>query len=273
MVTLQDLFKVLSHPQSLHAACVHAPIILAMVGALLCTLALVTKGRNATIQVAACVCLAIVMASALVAANAGEKAFAQMGDVPAIARQTAATHRWMAERVWLLALLSLGAAALALSPRPRVALAGRGLAAVLACGLAAWVGLTAHHGGTLVYEHGVGLPPKAPSQAASPQTEIEVDPRLAFFDSDVRPLLMHNCMSCHGPAEFAANGLSLTSPLGALKGGKRGPSIVAGHPEASLLLRAVRGEGMQRMPYNQPPLTAAQIAILERWIRDGAVWH
>lgn len=271
--TPQELLDVLRRPQALHAALVHAPIILAMIGALLCALVLATRGRNATLRTAASACLAIVLVSALAAASAGERTFAEIGDPSIAARQAAATHRWMAERVWMFAVTALAASALAWAKRPGLAQAGRVVAAAASGLLAAWVGLTAHHGGTLVYQHGIGVPHARPPLTNPPAVEQPDDPRVALFESDVRPLLARNCMGCHGPEGYTASGLSLTSPAGFLKGGTRGPAVVPGDPGTSLLLRAVRGDGMPRMPYNQPALSKDEIETLQRWIRDGAVWR
>lgn len=44
-----------------------------------------------------------------------------------------------------------------------------------------------------------------------------------------------------------------------------------GRPEASELLRRVRGQARPRMPFDGPPyLDDADIALIERWIADGA---
>jgi cytochrome c553 len=91
-----------------------------------------------------------------------------------------------------------------------------------------------------------------------------------FFETRVRPVLMGRCAACHG--ENAASGLRVDSRAALLKGGKRGAAIVAGDPGASLLLEAVRGtHATLRMP-PAGPLAAGEVAALETWIRDGAVW-
>ena len=59
---------------------------------------------------------------------------------------------------------------------------------------------------------------------------------------------------------------------GMKKGGKRGPSIVAGDPENSLLIKAVRQtDPALKMPYGGK-LKDAEIADLEAWIKAGAAW-
>ena len=66
-------------------------------------------------------------------------------------------------------------------------------------------------------------------------------------------------------------GLRLDTREGAVKGGDMEPAIVAGKPDASLLMKAVRREGDLKMPPDQP-LNDAQIRSLAKWIERGAAW-
>ena len=59
-----------------------------------------------------------------------------------------------------------------------------------------------------------------------------------FFELKVRPVLVNNCYSCH--AASAMGGLRLDSRDAMLKGGNRGPALVPGDPDNSLLIQAVR---------------------------------
>jgi len=90
------------------------------------------------------------------------------------------------------------------------------------------------------------------------------------FERHVRPLFIERCHKCHAGDE-AKGGLRLDSRTAALKGGDTGAAIVAGKPEESLLLQAVRHENGLEMPPDGK-LTAAQVEALALWIRDGAVW-
>ena len=86
----------------------------------------------------------------------------------------------------------------------------------------------------------------------------------------IKPLLETHCIACHN-AEDPQSGLRLDAAVLMLKGGNRGPALVAGSPEKSLLLKAVRGDGeLLRMPLELDPLAAEEIALLERWIAQGA---
>jgi hypothetical protein len=96
------------------------------------------------------------------------------------------------------------------------------------------------------------------------------DPAQHFTDR-VRPLLESRCISCHGPDKVKA-GLRMDSRDALLKGGDSGPAIVPGKPSESLLLQAVLHT---KKDLEMPPkekLTATDIAVLERWISDGAPW-
>jgi len=93
---------------------------------------------------------------------------------------------------------------------------------------------------------------------------------LEFFENQVRPLLVASCIDCHGGDEQSGN-LRLDSPEAILKGGDRGPAIVANKPRDSLLIQAVRRTGELEMPPDET-LTKKQIAILEHWIEIGAPW-
>jgi hypothetical protein len=87
---------------------------------------------------------------------------------------------------------------------------------------------------------------------------------------DVKPILKERCYACHGPLKQKAK-LRLDTAASLLQGGRSGPAAVPGQPEKSLLLARVSArEESERMPPEGAPLTAAQIAVLTEWIRQGA---
>ena len=99
------------------------------------------------------------------------------------------------------------------------------------------------------------------------------DPEQAeFFESKVRPIFADNCYRCHSEkAEKLKGELRLDTPEAVLKGGASGPAIVAGDPDASLLIKAVRHTHPRlQMPFKGKKLAADQILILENWIKMGA---
>ena len=98
---------------------------------------------------------------------------------------------------------------------------------------------------------------------------LRADQSAEFFELRVRPVLANSCWTCHGP-ETQQGGLRLDSREWILAGGERGPAIIPGDPGSSLLMQALRHEGLQ-MPLGGR-LEASQIADFEGWIRDGAAW-
>lgn len=98
--------------------------------------------------------------------------------------------------------------------------------------------------------------------------EAEVD-----FNRDVRPILNAKCMACHGGVK-EAGGISVQYREDILGKGKSGEvCVVPGKPEASELIRRLTTEDEDdRMPKEKPPLSAEQIAILTRWVAQGAKW-
>ncbi len=94
-----------------------------------------------------------------------------------------------------------------------------------------------------------------------------------FFTAHVRPILQMNCYRCHG-AMNRRGGLNLETREGMLKGGHDGSVLVPGDPARSLLVRLIRHEGPANDPMNMPPrgkLSDADIAIVEQWVKAGAI--
>jgi hypothetical protein len=90
------------------------------------------------------------------------------------------------------------------------------------------------------------------------------------YASQIKPILTKHCVSCHGAAK-PRGGLRLDTAAAALSGGKGGPAIMPGKGAESPVVEAVKGEGAtDRMPLNQPPLSAAEITLIETWIDQGA---
>lgn len=92
---------------------------------------------------------------------------------------------------------------------------------------------------------------------------------LQFFETKIRPVLVQHCYECHSTtAEEAGGKLFLDSRDALLLGGEAGSVLVAGNPEASLIIQALRYDGIQMPPEN--PLPDAVINDFAEWIRRGA---
>ena len=99
---------------------------------------------------------------------------------------------------------------------------------------------------------------------------------LVFAQSDpqekaAKNILEAKCFACHG--DIRTSDLDLRDRGSLLKGGKRGPAVVPGNAEASLLYQAVRREGDLQMPLGRTPLTPAELSVLRDWINAGARWE
>jgi hypothetical protein len=86
----------------------------------------------------------------------------------------------------------------------------------------------------------------------------------------VKPLLREKCFACHGALKQEA-GLRLDT-LGFMRtGGKHGAAIEPGNAaSSSLFQRIASNDPDERMPREAAPLSPEQIALIRRWIDDGA---
>jgi hypothetical protein len=92
-----------------------------------------------------------------------------------------------------------------------------------------------------------------------------------FFERKIRPVLVQECYSCHSAeAKKHKGGLLLDTKRGVLDGGDTGPAIVAGKPNESLLIKAIRySDPDLRMPPKKK-LSPDVIADFEKWVAMGA---
>lgn len=108
------------------------------------------------------------------------------------------------------------------------------------------------------------------SSLRSAEGTSETSPQQArFFELHVRPLLAEHCLGCHDDQK-QKGGLRLDNLAGHLSGGDSGAAIVPGDPDDSLLIEAVRYEGLEMPPAGK--LDDESIRILERWVELGAPW-
>lgn len=286
---LQELMK----PQLLHAASVHFPIVLALLGIPLLYVAAVSSTEKNTLLWMAFACYALLTVSGFLAARAG---FQAAEHVPSnVAPDVSATlhrHEEMAEKVWMFGLgitilIFLGFIKIKLFRVIVMILAMLGSIA-----LGGWVATTAHFGGMLVYKYGVGTPSIAKqekethppniiqdSPGTSPTNDAliplrEIDPKAAqevSYKRDIKPLFERFCVDCHGN-DSPKGGISLTSVASMkLSGRKSGPGIVPGNPDESSIVRYVRGEFLPRMPKGGPALSENDLHVIRCWIFAGAI--
>lgn len=91
------------------------------------------------------------------------------------------------------------------------------------------------------------------------------------FSADIAPVLVKNCVNCHGLARRPSGRFDLNSFQALLRGGESGPPVLPGKPAESLLVKKLKGTGGgQQMPLRKPPLPTTVIAKIEKWIAEGA---
>jgi DNA-binding beta-propeller fold protein YncE len=91
------------------------------------------------------------------------------------------------------------------------------------------------------------------------------------FREDLAPILIKNCVGCHGD-KTAESGFRLDSFTRAFEKGESGSvGFTAGMLEKSEVFhRLVSDDADERMPPESDPLPAEQIAMFKRWIEAGA---
>ena len=92
---------------------------------------------------------------------------------------------------------------------------------------------------------------------------------VAFFESRIRPVLVQHCYECHSSqADELKGGLSLENAASVVKGGDSGTAVVGGKPDESLILDALKYDGMEMPPDGKLPESVIQ--DFKKWIAMGA---
>ena len=113
--------------------------------------------------------------------------------------------------------------------------------------------------------HAAGFPAFGWDQP-SPQTSPPVS-----FLKDLAPVLVRNCIACHNPKKSEGKYV-MTTFAQLARGGVAGEGInlEPGDADASYFVELCRIDGEPRMPYKLDPLPSESIALIERWVKEGA---
>ena len=130
----------------------------------------------------------------------------------------------------------------------------RFLAALVAAGACGW---------------GAALLAQQPGAAAVKAAPTAAAPARVDFARHIKPILEARCLECHSQTR-RKGGLSLATYEDLLDGGKDGAIVRPGRAAASMLRKRLIGEVDEPMPKDDEPLTPAQIALITRWIDEGA---
>jgi hypothetical protein len=91
------------------------------------------------------------------------------------------------------------------------------------------------------------------------------------YGRQIAPLFALYCTGCHGISNPSSN-FRVTQFAALRAGGDIGDDIVPGRPDSSVLVHLIEGRRgpRQRMPQDSAPLSSSQIALVRRWISEGA---
>jgi len=104
------------------------------------------------------------------------------------------------------------------------------------------------------------------------------------FSEQIRPLLNRNCTGCHGGVK-QAGGFSLLYKESAFGKTNHGIGIVPGKPEESMLYKVItdppvvfdkkknKKRRLEHMPMEKDPLSNKEVALIKKWIEEGAHWE
>lgn len=111
------------------------------------------------------------------------------------------------------------------------------------------------------------IPGKEPGNTNNPVEVVTCDPDTVYFENDILPILSScGTSGCHDN-ETQEEGIILTNYATIMASGV----IQPGDPSESELYEAItETDPEDRMPYNMPALPSDQIAMIRKWIQQGA---
>ena len=287
-----DFAQYIPNTQEMHAITSHLPVAMSIVGVVAVLAAILIKTQRDVLRWSAAACYGLLAVTAYIAEETGENArTALSGSLPKSIWEIVEEHQDMADKVLYLGLATAVLMIISIVSKGALRRGASALTIGASLGTAVWVGLTGHHGGTLVYEHGIGIPPDQvvewrinPPADPGPTAIATVDPKdlIPIFPidpeeaekiswvRDILPLFEEVCNECHRPGDLDAE-LDMTTVEGLLKGGEKyGSSLIPGKPDESTLVKYSRGELQPQMPEDDMPLLKEELHILRLWIYAGA---
>ena len=118
---------------------------------------------------------------------------------------------------------------------------------------------------------GTGQLPSSATPASGPVGKLS-------FNEHIQPILSENCYACHGPDSGSRKaGLRLDrADFAFAPHEKMGPAIVRGKPDESPLVQRIESKKEKEMmppPEAHKTLKAEEIALLRRWVAEGAEYQ
>jgi DNA-binding beta-propeller fold protein YncE len=117
----------------------------------------------------------------------------------------------------------------------------------------------------------IGLVHWSAAQDAAKKKDDGLPDAVSYY-KDVRPILQQHCQGCHQPAQ-AKGGYVMTSYLDLFKKTDNDVAgIVAGNAKESIVYQQITSQNGEKpeMPRGKEPLSATDVAIIKKWIEQGA---
>jgi uncharacterized membrane protein/mono/diheme cytochrome c family protein len=128
-----------------------------------------------------------------------------------------------------------------------------------------------HYGGEITHGDPLEqLPPKILADRKAAAEALAKDP--VVFTQIVQPIFSVNCVYCHG-ADKQEGDFRMDSMAALLKGGEKGPGLVAADSEKSQILQRIHlplQDKLHMPPSDKPQLSPEDITFLKWWIEHGA---
>jgi uncharacterized membrane protein len=170
MQLFNEMYQALFEANKLHAMLVHFPIAISIVGLIMLVIFSFTGGTNNGWRWACVLIYCIGMSTAFLAAQAGGSAMHNAAGHVTSDAVTARMHEHaqMGSKVWMFLAVTTTLITLTAIPYNGPRIGFLVLSVVSALATVGWIGVTAHHGGTLVYAHAVGVE-REEEKAAGPK--------------------------------------------------------------------------------------------------------
>ena len=127
------------------------------------------------------------------------------------------------------------------------------------------------------FDAGPPLQRSRSAHATNAAEPVGGNPARLSFNEDIQPILSEHCFHCHGPDNGSRKGkLRLDRGEFAFLPREGGVAIARGAPQKSLLIERVTATDADEVmppPEEHKPLSPAKIALLRRWIEQGAEYQ
>ncbi len=148
-------------PHIRHAVLVHFPVVFGLLGILPLLALLMTGLKSKPVRIVCIAWFLLASGGAALAANSGEAAEhnlrEQSPNMTQEERRAVHEHEELAENGWIWQLVPAALVLLTFPNKGAIRKTAFVVSCVAALGVAGWVGLTAHRGGRLVYDLGIGV--------------------------------------------------------------------------------------------------------------------